>query len=126
MAVNLLAKFTCAECSEVFNEQEDICEDWAEKDKSLICPNCLSYLVIYQNYKRKYVWYAAALGFFIGSCLAVINGAYIAPIVLAVLFSMPLNFLINGDPFEPRKTVLVKRKKYNNSSKKDAVSGASS
>ena len=113
MAVNVSTKYKCAECSEVFSDREAICEDWRDEEKSLICPKCHSYLAVYKSPKQKYVWYAAGLGFLIGLYLAVTNGAYIAPILFAWIFSIPFSFIIDGDPFDNVKTVVIKDEKYN-------------
>lgn len=48
-----LQKYKCGNCSHIFNEQQAVCEDWRDPKKSLICPECDSYLEVTVNKKEK-------------------------------------------------------------------------
>lgn len=37
-------EYICAGCSQTFTDKEAICEDWRDKKKAFICPNCNAYL----------------------------------------------------------------------------------
>ncbi|HSG89961.1 MAG TPA: hypothetical protein VLA56_12170 [Pseudomonadales bacterium] len=40
----MTTRFRCCACGRRFGEQEALCEDWSDPEKSFICPGCGSYL----------------------------------------------------------------------------------
>ncbi|WP_157960521.1 hypothetical protein [Marinimicrobium alkaliphilum] len=78
-------KYECGNCKHLFDERSSICEDWSDKQKSLICPICKHYLVeVYDDRKEM----AAGK-------LAVISALFFAILYVILVLALELRKLEN-------------------------------
>ncbi len=83
--VNAMNKYECGNCKHLFDERSSICEDWSDKQKSLICPICKHYLVeVYDDRKEM----AAGK-------LAVISALFFAILYVILVLALELRKLEN-------------------------------
>lgn len=107
------AKYRCCSCAHIFNQHQAICEDWRVPEKSLICPECKSYLALDFPRGKKWIVGLALLSLFVGLFARSFGsqGMFLLT-ALGILFLLLVHGWHYGNPFGPARTKVVLDEKW--------------
>jgi len=93
--------YICGNCEAKISSDDVLCEDWRDKNKSMVCPKCKHYLSLPHNPRKKFAYLAFGISLVVGILMEIYSTQSRVLIFPFLLIAAPAYLWASPELFKP-------------------------